>query len=107
MVTRQTKSIYTFAKRHKITLDQVRQLCVLADRIAEQEVHATNGDPHWRVQNREDKFANSEAWCIDLESTAAQLDCLARQLGFQGVNHDTGIYPTLMKDDDGFIQIPE
>lgn len=73
-----------FAQEHSITTRQVRNLQKLVDLYAIQDANDVNTD-----------------------ATVKQLTALVKQLGFDGLDFRSGLYPTLIKGGDNFITVPD
>jgi hypothetical protein len=96
-----------FATEFGISTLEVANLIQLVDRFADEETHGHNGDPHPAMAKRYDKEANSKAWETSSNNTALELLTLTKSLGFDGLDFNSGLFPTLIKGDNRGIILPE
>lgn len=95
-----------FASTYGIKLSKVAKLRSLADQLADVQTKESNGDPHPHNANNADKAENARLWGQNFDTLTSEFVAMVRQLGFTGVDFP-GLYPTLSKHNERFIEIPE
>lgn len=93
-----------FAADWGIDIDRVGVIVRLARECGKLNEKATNGDPHPRNPNPDDKNRNMELWSHDCDVATAELLRYVETYGFTAIAY-TGLYPTLKRGAQ-FVEVP-